>query len=373
VRATRFGAGAWSLETEEVQGLMEKIRAAGVPLREFIGAAPLYGIKTAYNDAFVITSDVRERLIAESPASEEVIKPFLRGQDIDRWSPEWAGLWMIVLKSGENHTWPWTGAPKDAAERIFRETYPAIHRHMKEHEKRLRARQDQGQHWWELRSCAYYDAFERPKIIHTDITWRSSFAFAREPIYLLNTAYIWPTDDLYALAVVNSPVMWTYMWRHAIHGKDDALRLIYSFTETLPIARPTPEVRAAVEPAVQHLIDITGEAREARFELLDWLRSEYGIDKPGQKLERFDDLVSDDFVAAVRERLPRGAASPGPRQVAALRHAHAEYAPRLNSLAAVAAGLERKLAQLVNEAYGLTPEEVDLMWRTAPPRMPVGR
>lgn len=32
--------------------------------------------------------------------------------------------------------------------------------------------------------------------------------------------------------------------------------------------------------------------------------------------------------------------------------------------------LERRLSDLVNEAYGLTPEEVDLLWKTAPPRMP---
>jgi hypothetical protein len=35
--------------------------------------------------------------------------------------------------------------------------------------------------------------------------------------------------------------------------------------------------------------------------------------------------------------------------------------------------LERRLAELVNAAYGLTPAEVELLWRTAPPRMPVGR
>jgi hypothetical protein len=33
--------------------------------------------------------------------------------------------------------------------------------------------------------------------------------------------------------------------------------------------------------------------------------------------------------------------------------------------------LERRLSALVNAAYGLTPEEVELLWRTAPPRMPV--
>jgi hypothetical protein len=35
--------------------------------------------------------------------------------------------------------------------------------------------------------------------------------------------------------------------------------------------------------------------------------------------------------------------------------------------------LENDVSDLVNEAYGLTPEEVGLMWETAPPRMPVTR
>ena len=35
-----------------------------------------------------------------------------------------------------------------------------------------------------------------------------------------------------------------------------------------------------------------------------------------------------------------------------------------------AADLERELSDLVNGAYGLTTEDVDLLWKTAPPRMP---
>jgi hypothetical protein len=35
-----------------------------------------------------------------------------------------------------------------------------------------------------------------------------------------------------------------------------------------------------------------------------------------------------------------------------------------------AAKMERRLSDLVNKAYGLTLEEVDLLWSTAPPRMP---
>ena len=33
--------------------------------------------------------------------------------------------------------------------------------------------------------------------------------------------------------------------------------------------------------------------------------------------------------------------------------------------------LERTLGDLVNQTYGLTPAEIGLMWKTAPPRMPI--
>jgi hypothetical protein len=40
-------------------------------------------------------------------------------------------------------------------------------------------------------------------------------------------------------------------------------------------------------------------------------------------------------------------------------------------LAAETSKLERTLSNLVNHAYALTPAEIDLMWKTAPPRMPI--
>lgn len=41
------------------------------------------------------------------------------------------------------------------------------------------------------------------------------------------------------------------------------------------------------------------------------------------------------------------------------------------ALAAETLALERTLSDLVNQAYGLTPAEIALMWQTAPPRMPI--
>jgi hypothetical protein len=52
------------------------------------------------------------------------------------------------------------------------------------------------------------------------------------------------------------------------------------------------------------------------------------------------------------------------------KEAHVRSISLLQALAAEARQLERRVADLVNAAYGLTPEEVTLIGRTAPPRMP---
>jgi len=107
---------------------------------------------------------------------------------------------------------------------------------MKPLEAKLRKRRDKGHYWWELRSCAYYDAFEKPKILYPDITWRSSFSVDTETRIFNNTVYFLSTDTAWLIAVLNSPLMWSYCWRNAAHGKDEALRFFSDFVQHIPIA-----------------------------------------------------------------------------------------------------------------------------------------
>ncbi|WP_295579156.1 DNA methyltransferase [uncultured Lamprocystis sp.] len=367
---SRYGAAPWSLEPPELDGLMGKMRQRGVPLAEFVGAKPLYGIKTGLNEAFLIDDATRAALIRDDPGCAGIIKPYLRGQDIKRWVPDWQGLWMIVLKSSGNHAWPWSGSADDP-EMVFARTYPSLFAHLMPLRERLMVRQDQGRHWWELRSCDYYTAFDVPKIVHTDIAWRPQFAYSDTPLYFVNTCYFWPTTDLFALAAMNSPLLWAYMWRNAQHGKDEALRLFNSFTTTLPIADPTPEIRTETEDGVAALLALAQQSQDQSRELLNWLRLELAVAQPGQRLEAFADLTGDDFVAEVRKRRPKGTPRLSPKTITELTETHQHYTEPERVRAAQVRALEGRLSDLVIQAYGLTDEEIDLLWRTAPPRMPI--
>ncbi len=362
----RFGKNAWSLETAAVDDLMAKIRENGVPLAEYAGVKPLYGIKTGLNEAFLIDTATKDRLVREDPRSIEVIKPYLCGQDIKRWSPEWRGLWMIFARRG-----------------IDIDAYPAVKQHLEQFRERLepRPRDWTGGRWpgrkpgsykWYViqDSVDYWEQFDKPKIIWQDLSFHPRFCIESQGFYTNDLCFIFPSEDTWLMAVLNSPLMWTYMWRNVMHGKDEVLRLKNIYTEKLPIAPPTDEMRREAEESVRRLISLTNTERDVRRDTLDWLRVEFGVEKPGQKLEAFAALDTDAFVEEVRKRRPKAEGRLTPASLRDLRSGYGEGAAPIRAARAEAAKLENRLSDLVNGAYGLIPEEIGLLWSTDPPRMP---
>lgn len=371
VERSRFTESAWQLESQAETTLLAKIRGGGIPLSKFSGLMPLSGIKTGLNSAFLIDTETRSFLIGSDPNATEILKPYLRGQDIKRWSPEWNGLWMIRIQSSGNATWPWSTTTEDA-ESIFSRTYPSIYAHLSKYKADLVSRQDQGQFWWELRACAYWAEFDKPKIIFPEITWHLQWCLDTRGTLLNNTAYILSSVDRWILAVMNSAAGWWYSWRGAVHGKDEALRYIKEFVHDFPIPEPTVKTRRMADSLVDRLIRITSSNQSTSTDLLDWLKIEFEITEPNTKLQNPIGLDSDAFVQEVKKIRGKSKGLTNP-QLKALREEYIRAIEPAKVLADEAKSLELQIHDLVNEAYGLTPDEVRLMWDTAPPRMPIAR
>ena len=235
----------WALAEPALLKLRAKIEAAGTPLREYLDEGFYRGVTTGLNAAFVIDEDTRQALVDEDPASADLIRPWLRGRDVRRWRADWKGLHAIATASSANADWPWSGAKTEAdALAVFRKTYPSIHRHLSQFEGKLRRRQDKGRFFWELRSCAYYQAFARPKIVYPEIA--TEMRAFRDPKGHLtgNTCYILPTDDVCLLAILNSRLL-DFWFRLAMPCLDDPfdggdMRFLAADTQHTPIAPAKP-------------------------------------------------------------------------------------------------------------------------------------
>ncbi|MGO8696346.1 MAG: Eco57I restriction-modification methylase domain-containing protein [Limisphaerales bacterium] len=359
----------WQLESKEVYSLLAKLCKAGIALPEAVKCEPLRGVLTGLNEAYIIDSKTKERIVAADPSCATLIRPNLRGQDFSRWNAAWAGTWLICLESSENREWPWSESD-GRAEQVFSKTYPALHKHLSQVRDALIKRQDQGRFWWELRSCSYWADFGKKKIMFPEITWRPEWCFDATGMVCNNTAYILPADDLWVLAVANAPITWWFAWRKALHGKDEALRFIKDFVRTLPVPPPTSTQRSVATESVRRLLDMTTLQQQTQRTLLDWLRADFGIEKPSNRLQAVSELDADTLVSEVERvrgrKLPLDAASEK-----RLREEYTSTIVPARALAAEMYQLECALSDLVNQAYGLTPVEIELMWKTSPPRMPI--
>jgi len=218
--AERFGVpqcdlkrDGWQLEPPTKRRLLARIRKAGQPLGEYCKGRFYRGILTGLNEAFVVTLEQRESLVSDHPESAAIFKPFLRGKDIKRWNVDFAERYLIKIESSENVKHPWTGLSVDEAEKVFAKTHPSIYAWFTAEERRqqLIDRTDQGHYFWELRSCAYWNDFDQPKIILARFMNQPTYAWDDKRTYMSNGSSMIAGADQFSVAVLNSTVVWWFL------------------------------------------------------------------------------------------------------------------------------------------------------------------
>lgn len=258
-----LAAETWELESDEVRALRAKMMIHGVSLKACSRGNIYAGVKTALTDAYVIDLPTKDRLLAADPNCAEVVKPYIGGQDLKHWSIARSDLWMIVLKSSGDHSWPWSDSG-ERAEAIFEEKYPSLHARMKKFEEALIKRQDQGRYWWELRSCAYWQEFEETKIVWPDISKLPRFSMDTERHYLGNTGYFIPSSNYYLLGILSSWATWFMISKTAqplrLRGDRWQYRLFAQFMERLPIPDATDDEKETIG-ALAKLCNTLGQQR----------------------------------------------------------------------------------------------------------------
>jgi hypothetical protein len=259
LKIASLSADGWTLERPDVMALMSKLRNVGKTLKEHVHGKFYYGIKTGLNDAFVIDESTKKQLITDDPKSADLIKPWLRGRDICKWKPNWAGLHIIAIASSANKKWPWSDEKNEFKARpLFEKSYPAIHRHLSHWEKGLRDRDDQGTFWWELRSCAYYDEFNLPKIFYADIGKNMKASYDKTGAFSSNTSYILPTSDFSIIGFFHSRLFDWYI-RQNFQALGDPwsggrIRFFTQSMELVPIPQASDIQKAPIIERVQKII-----------------------------------------------------------------------------------------------------------------------
>lgn len=186
---------SWNIVSGENAELKLKIEKKGVQLKDW-EIRINYGLKTGLNDAFWITDEEKNAII-ESCADEKerdrtlaILKPLLRGRDIQKYAIASTGKWLIWIPwHFPCHLDPNIEGASMYAESQFQEEYPSVYRHLLKFKSKLsnrnKAETGKRYEWYALQrwGAKYWEDFELPKIVYPNMTKYLPFCYDENGYY----------------------------------------------------------------------------------------------------------------------------------------------------------------------------------------------
>ncbi|WP_205503835.1 Eco57I restriction-modification methylase domain-containing protein [Rufibacter psychrotolerans] len=253
----------WTVVDKQDYIIKNRLESIGTKLKDW-DVQFNAGIKTAMNPAFHIPEERKNELIKIDTRNKEIIKPMLRGKDIKRWTYTFKSWYLINSHNGiREKNIPPINVEKD---------YPSIYSHFLDfYDKNspkavllpngsyqtMVDRKDQGDHWTNLRNCAFLDEFEKEKIVWIEISDRANYCLDNSGYYLTNSAYFLTGKNLkYLVAVLNSRVMDFYHFQNTAQIAGGRKRYTKQYVELLPIPKVSQDVMMPFEVLTDYLIHL---------------------------------------------------------------------------------------------------------------------
>lgn len=223
-----------------------------------------FGIKTGFNEAYIIDEDKKDNLVNSDSSSLDLIKKLARGRNIERFSIEESKLWIIITKYGSSE--------------YLKEMYPAIYDHLSAYKLQLSKRGQctnkggLGQHHWlELDnnpSDNYLNQFKGEKVVWKRVGSIMRFAYSDEEIYCLDSTCIATGEKIkYLTSVLNSKAGLYQLFRTSPQtGTGDQIISVQAL-EPLLVHYPSDEVEAKFNLIVDYILFIK-KTKEPLFQYI---------------------------------------------------------------------------------------------------------
>ena len=249
-QAITFGANAWSILNDIELSIKNKIEAAGTPLKDW-NVDIFRGVLTGYNDAFIISSETREKILencadeSEKQRTSAIIRPILRGRDIKRYSYEYADQYIIATFPSRQYNIDDYPTLKQFLLSFGIERLEQTGKEYIIDGEKVKARKKTNNKWFETQdSISYWDEFSKPKIVWAELSRTgNSFAYSDDGAMVLNTCYILSFNDKEfhekelntLLGFLNSNVALFYLDIISSKLDETGWRWLKQFVELIPV------------------------------------------------------------------------------------------------------------------------------------------
>lgn len=275
---------SWVILSPIEQSIKQKVESVGTPLRDW--DIKIYrGVLTGYNDAFIISTEKRDEILANCQTEEErlrtaeLIRPILRGRDIKRYGYDWANLWLINTHNGIKGVKP----------RIDVNDYPAVKAHLDQYWDKISKRADKGDTPYNLRNCAYLDDFSQPKIVYPNMTKYLPFVYDDKKHLTNQKCFIITGENVAFLTVFFNSSLFKFCFRDSFPELQGGTReLSKIFFDKIPVIQvdfPTNELFE------ERLLDIQKEYTKSKAIVIDSMIFDlYNLSKEERQLIGFVEI-----------------------------------------------------------------------------------
>ena len=246
----RSSTGApWYLDRSEDAAVIAQLERLPQLGQRF---TPARGVVTGCNRAFVIDRETRGRILEDDPACAELIRPFVRGRDVRRWTAT-SDRYLLMLGRG--------GALP-----------AAIARHLEPLRAALEpgtGRKPGSYKWYELQDpIGALAKAVTPRLFYQDIQSAPACSLDMTGFVPDTTVWILPTADRFVLAVLNSQLYHWYAKRRFPPALNGAVRPKREYMQQLPLAEPSPALRARIVALVDAQLVAPTAQRDAELDAL---------------------------------------------------------------------------------------------------------
>ena len=211
VSSSFSSSDSWSILSEIERSIKEKIEAVGTPLKDW-DIQINYGIKTGFNDAFIIDSVKRNEILSACQTEEErqrtaeIIRPILRGRDIKRYGYEFDDQYIIATFPSRQYNIDDYPALKEFLLSFGIERLEQTGKEYIIDDEKVKARKKTNNKWFETQdSISYWDEFSRPKIIWKRVGSIIRFSYDEKGLFGLDsTCFATGNHIQYLCCVLNS-------------------------------------------------------------------------------------------------------------------------------------------------------------------------
>ena len=248
--------------TDIEKSIKAKIEAMGTPLRDW-DVSINYGIKTGFNDAFIIDSVKREQILSNCSTEEErkrteaIIRPILRGRDIQRYDYEFADQYIIATFPSRHYNIDDYQALKSFLLGFGIERLEQTGKEYSIDGKKVKARKKTNNKWFETQdSISYWDDFSKPKIIWKRVGSILRFSYDENGLFGLDsTCFAVGEEIAYICCLLNSS-MGHYLLNGAPRTGTGDLLISVQAVEPIKLPKISPELNEKFKTIIHKELSI---------------------------------------------------------------------------------------------------------------------